>query len=167
MQNLNTNKSINQYDVCIIGGGASGLTASVILAKRGFKVVILERLVKIGRKVLVSGNGKCNLMGTGNLSEKYNTDEVLKILDDKINEKIEAFFNEIGVYLKLDKNRYYPYSGQSSTVLNAFLKQITNLNIDVMTLSEVVSISGHSPFQISTSNGTKYVAKNIVLTSGS
>jgi predicted Rossmann fold flavoprotein len=156
-----------RYHVAIIGGGASGLTSAVVLAKRGFRVIIFERLEKIGKKILASGNGKCNLMGIGDLKEKYNTPDVLKVLEDGIQKKIEIFFNKLGVYLKLDNYRYYPFSEESSTIVNAFLKAINELNITIKTMSEVVEVSGNGPFIIKTNENNIYTTEAVVLSSGS
>jgi predicted Rossmann fold flavoprotein len=154
------------YDVAVIGGGASGLTVAIIAKQRGLKAVIIERSDRIGRKILVSGNGRCNLMGDGDIISKYNTLDIKEIFSVVTIDNIKSFFYDLGVYLKLDNGRYYPYSDQSSTVLTAFKNKVDALNIDLKLSTNVLQIKDSQPFCLHTSNGCVF-ATNVVLATGS
>jgi len=60
-------------DIIVVGGGASGMIASIVAARKGSRVVLLERLNRIGKKILVTGNGRCNISNTHIESKYYHT----------------------------------------------------------------------------------------------
>ena len=114
----------------IIGAGASGLICGHELAKSNHNVIILEQSNKAGRKILASGNGRCNLSNTNLDMYFYNTDE------SKIKRIIHAFdarkyFNQIGVMTRQVGTLLYPRSNQSLTVKNALMN-----NFDQVALIE-------------------------------
>ena len=106
----------------IIGAGASGLLSSIILAKKGFNVTIFEKNSKAGRKILATGNGKCNISNQ-NLSYDnfFSTKKdfpyyTLSIFDTK---KFESFFLNIGLNIINDNGtKLYPMSLQASSVVD-------------------------------------------------
>lgn len=128
--------------VIIIGAGAAGLTAAINAAKTGAKVTVLEHENKPGKKILVTGNGKCNITNTNLNSEKYYGDKefVSKILDTFGAQHTIEFFNEMGVVTK-DKNGYiYPASEQASTVLNTLRDKALSLGVSIKTNNMVDKI---------------------------
>lgn len=102
------------YDLAVIGGGASGLCAAITAFRRGKSVVVFEKEKRTGQKILVSGNGKCNLSNTDMRVEKYNT----RFVGDIIKTDVVDFFGEIGLMTKNVGNRVYPYSESAADVLN-------------------------------------------------
>ncbi len=148
------------FDLLIIGGGISGMVASIVTARRGKSVAILERNEKVGKKLLATGNGKCNMGNAATLEGNYNTNAIIPVMK-KYNLEIQtSFWNSIGVLTKEIEGRIFPYSEQASSVLNALREEISRLNIKVVCSKEVSSIS----------NGYEvdgYKAKNILLASGS
>lgn len=105
----------------IIGAGASGLLCGHELAKYDMNVIILEQSNKAGRKILASGNGRCNLSNTNMDMYYYNTN------DQRIERIIHSFdaktyFNQIGVLTRQVGTLLYPRSNQSLTVKNALMK---------------------------------------------
>lgn len=106
----------NMYDLIIIGGGASGLTAGAVAKKRGKNVLILEANERVGKKILATGNGKCNLTNAHIDICKYNTELVAPFLKQQF--KVCKFFDMIGLKTKLIDDKYYPYSETATTVLN-------------------------------------------------
>ena len=115
----------------IIGGGASGMMAAIAAANTSIKdteITILERRDRIGRKILATGNGKCNL-GNTDFSPKrdYRSHDPYRLPEFfarfQTSDTIR-FFEERGLYLT-EKNGYlYPYSGQASTVLDFFREEL-------------------------------------------
>lgn len=112
LQNMEEKKKI--YDLIVIGGGAGGLAAAVTAAKRGKKVIILEKEDKLGKKILVSGNGKCNLGNLTVSADKYNA----AMTENVIKRDITAFFASLGLATKTAEDRIYPYSESALAVLN-------------------------------------------------
>jgi len=113
------------YKVAIIGAGASGLIASSILAEKGIKTILVEKNSKIGRKILSTGAGKCNISNSKiNLDCYHCTDfEKLKIILSKVSlTDISDFFNyKLGIITFSDeKGRIFPISQKAESVPLAF-----------------------------------------------
>ena len=131
--------------VVIIGGGASGLTAAVTAAQRGADVTILEHKDRVGKKILMTGNGKCNLTNLNDYHGKYYSEDikaVYNILDrftpmDTIN-----FFQDIGLYTKQKKDGgIYPVSEQASAVLDVLRTTCEHLGVKILTECEPSKIT--------------------------
>lgn len=126
----------------IIGGGASGLVAAITAAGNGADVTILEKENKPGKKILVTGNGKCNITNTNMDETKYYGDtafvkSVLNVFGYK--ETIE-FFESCGIFTK-NKNGYiYPASEQALTVLNRLRDVAINFGVKIKTNNAVENI---------------------------
>ena len=105
----------------IIGAGASGLLCGHELAKSDMNVIILEQSNKSGRKILASGNGRCNLSNTNLDMYFYNTND-LRIERIINNFEAKSYFNQIGVLTRQIGTLLYPRSNQSLTVKNALMK---------------------------------------------
>ncbi|MDE5670072.1 MAG: NAD(P)/FAD-dependent oxidoreductase, partial [Eubacterium sp.] len=134
----------------IIGAGASGLAAAITLKQKlpDEKVIILERLSSAGKKILATGNGRCNL--TNRYAEGY--------------EEVTAFFNSIGLILcEEEQGRIYPYSLKAETVLDILLGACHNLNIRIVTDCEVTEIK--RALTIHSSKGV-FKADNIIVATG-
>ena len=91
-------------DICIIGGGASGLATAITAAKKGKKVTIIERNEKCGKKLLITGGGKCNYFNEKQNINKYHSTskELIKeIITEKNINKVKNFFKELSIIPKL------------------------------------------------------------------
>ena len=132
------------WDTIIIGAGAAGMTAALACGKENQKVLLLDRQNQMGRKILVTGNGKCNLTNFAQKPEYYRSDcpekahKVLSVFGQK--EAMELF-QSLGIYTK-DKNGYvYPYSEQAASVRDAFETEIvSNPSITFVPFSEVYTV---------------------------
>lgn len=129
--------------VGIIGAGASGMMAAVTAAKYHAEVILLEKNDRIGKKILATGNGKCNL---GNLDfdmEKYYCDDREKLKEIFSGFSVKdtiSFFENNGVLLR-NKNGYlYPYSEQASTVLDLFRKLLQKAGVKIITECEIADV---------------------------
>lgn len=109
------------YDLIVIGGGAGGLAAAITASKRGKKVIILEKDEKLGKKILVTGNGKCNLGNTDVSADKYN----VNVPEGVLERDVAAFFASLGLATKSLGGRIYPYSESALSVLGALRKNYT------------------------------------------
>ena len=136
-------------ETIIIGAGASGLACAIRLKqlKNNETVTILERLSEPGRKILATGNGRCNITNKNaiNCVETVN------------------FFDSIGLKLRMEDNRLYPYSLKAETVLEILLDTCKKLKIEIITDCEVTRIE--RDLTIRTSRGT-YTADRVVVCTG-
>ncbi len=130
--------------IAVIGGGASGLTAAIAAARNGAKVTVFERNDKVGKKILVTGNGKCNISNTS-LSEEYyyseDRDFIVSSFDRfGLNDTIR-FFKGLGLMLTEKRGGIYPYSEQASSVLDALRFEVDSLGVKVLLNSYVKEIT--------------------------
>lgn len=131
--------------VAVVGGGASGFAAAITIARKSkdFTVTIYERLQKPLKKILATGNGRCNLTNTGAGTADYFGDTafaatVLKALPPDSN---RAFFHNIGLLTKEEEmGRVYPASGQASAVRGALLCEAQRLAIRLVTDCEITDV---------------------------
>lgn len=126
----------------IIGAGASGMMAAITAADNGSEVVLLEKNDRVGKKILATGNGKCNL---GNL--EFNMDKYYCRDKEKLQQIFSvfsvcdtmSFFESNGMMIRNKKGYLYPYSEQASTVLDVLRKALADKRICVETENEIVS----------------------------
>lgn len=163
-------------DIAIIGGGAAGLAAAVSAGRRNFyekknkRIVIIEKEKRVGKKLLATGNGRCNLTNENMTEEFYNGSckkLVASILQKYGTDSITAFFNSIGIVCKSDsQGRIYPNSEQASAVLDLF--RINAAHFGVNELCETC-VQGITPmgrtFKIDCDDKVIY-SKNVILATG-
>ncbi len=129
--------------VAVIGGGAAGMMAAITSAREGARVTILEHKDRIGKKILSTGNGRCNFTNTYQIPACYrsdNRDFAWSIIQKFNVEKTISFFKELGIYPK-DRNGYlYPYSDQAAAILEVLQIEVAKLDICVMTEINVLDI---------------------------
>ena len=121
--------------ICVIGGGASGMTAAIAAASSGAAVTLLERGPRVGKKILMTGNGKCNLGNLEICGEYYHTDDPSRMehllelfgVRDTI-----AYFRNLGL-ITTDRGGYlYPLSGQAASVLDVLRYDLEALGVEVL-----------------------------------
>lgn len=157
------------FDVIIVGGGASGLVAAITSAKRGKSVLVLEHKDKIAKKILATGNGKCNFTNTYYDDEVYRSDNpsfVLPIMNQFSVEDTLRFFEELGIY-PLDRDGYmYPNSGQAASILDVLVMEVNRLGVTMLCDTHVEMITKKRQFAVKTSNQTYYAPSVILCTGG-
>jgi predicted Rossmann fold flavoprotein len=159
-----------QYQVIIIGGGAAGLVAAIAAAKQKQSILIIEKNKSLGRKILVTGNGRCNLTNINVSPDKYygeNTKCLHNIFNQFSFEDTIRFFNGLGVKTKTESNgRVFPATDKASTVLDGLLKEVSRLQIKSK-LNERVARLDHTKtnWLIKTDLGN-YHANSVILTTG-
>lgn len=131
--------------VAVVGGGASGFAAAITIARKSkdFTVTIYERLQKSLKKILATGNGRCNLTNTGAGPADYFGDTAFAatVLETLPPESNRAFFYDMGLLTKEeDMGRVYPVSGQASAVRETLLCEAQRLAIKIVTDCEITEV---------------------------
>lgn len=156
--------------VGIIGGGASGMMSAILLNREGFDVTILEKNSTLGKKILMTGNGRCNYFNQDIGVDKYYTSdyEFLKTIVNEENIlKVKEFLNSLGLVPRIKNGYYYPMSNTATSVLNAFLTEIERLKIKTILDSEINNIKRkENKYQIMV-NGKKMLFDKIIIAIGS
>ncbi|MEO2078494.1 MAG: NAD(P)/FAD-dependent oxidoreductase [Bacillus sp. (in: firmicutes)] len=162
------------YDVIVIGGGPSGLMAAIAAGEKGAKVLLIDKGEKLGRKLAISGGGRCNV------TNRLPVEEIIKHLPGNgkflysafsifSNEDIIAFFEKLGIELKEeDHGRMFPVSDKAQSVVDALLQQLEKLNVKVFKNSPVKDLS-YQDGQVSSvllKDGQNISAKSIVIAVG-
>lgn len=156
--------------VTVIGGGAAGMMAAITSAREGARVTILEHKDRIGKKILSTGNGRCNFTNTYQTPACYrsdNRDFAWNIIQKFNVEKTISFFKELGIYPK-DRNGYlYPYSDQAAAILEVLQIEVAKLDICVMTEINVLDIQPVKKGIRITTDKKTITADSVILACGS
>ncbi|KIR01878.1 NAD(FAD)-utilizing dehydrogenase [Lachnospiraceae bacterium TWA4] len=153
--------------VVVIGGGASGLFAAITAAKQGAFVTIIEHKDRVGKKILSTGNGRCNYTNAYlNASCYYDNGFAMEVIDQFPVDKTLEAFKEMGIWPKSRDGYYYPHSDQASSVLDILRYELEKQKIVVKTETMIQSIkSSKGQFQLTLTNG-KLKADAIILACG-
>ncbi len=157
--------------VIVIGGGASGLMAAVTAASNGAKVTLLEGMEKPGKKILVTGNGRCNLTNTDETrKDRYrgsNPDFIESVIGQFPVRKTMEYFEQLGLLLQIRNGYVYPYVNQASAVQELLLLEAARLHVKVKCNEKVKTLEP-------TENGWKvqtetwcYSCHRVILAAGS
>ncbi len=159
------------FDVAIIGGGAAGLSAAIAAARLGADVVLLEADSRVGRKILASGNGRCNLTNLSVSPAAYNRPEfVAPALSAYPYEAINQFFGSMGLLSAADEEgRVYPVTNAAGSVLDVLRMECARLGVDVRCDYKATGIfraQGAGGFEVSSAEGMAARARTVVVTTG-
>lgn len=158
-------------DIAIIGAGASGIMAAVTAACGGAKILVLEKNSVIGKKILSTGNGRCNFTNSDmSLSHFHSSDleSAREILSSYDNNSVISFMESIGIY-PVEKNGYfYPYTNQASDVRYALEMKLAEFdNISVQYDTEITDIQAKNHyFIIKDSDNNTYKSKAVIIATG-
>lgn len=161
------------FDAVIIGGGASGLMCAVAAKRknRGLRVAVIEKNDRVGKKLLATGNGRCNLTNQ-NISLKHYTGSFAKksrAVFERVNtEKLLGYFKELGLLTYMDgSGRYYPLSKQSSSVLDVLRFACDRLGVKTFCGQSINSIKKRkNGFSVNTADDV-FECKKLVIACGS
>ena len=121
--------------VVVIGGGISGVIASIYASKNN-EVTILERNSSLLKKLLLTGNGRCNYFNSNQDISNYNSRDfnlLKEIITEENIEKVINFYNSIGIIPKIKNGYYYPYSNRADSMKESLLKELELNNVKVIT----------------------------------
>lgn len=156
--------------IAVIGGGASGLMAAVAAAQEGVQVCIFEHKHRVGKKLLSTGNGRCNFTNMNQEPIFYHSENTLfpwGIIKKFGVQQTVAFFLKLGIYSKNRNGYLYPQSDQASAVLDVLRMEVKRLGIQVKTDAKCKAIrSSEGGFVIDTEAG-EFSAEKVILAAGS
>ena len=162
------------YDCIVIGGGPSGLMAAIAAGEKGSKVLLIDKGEKLGRKLAISGGGRCNV------TNRLPVEEIIKHLPGNgkflysafsifSNEDIIRFFEKLGIELKEeDHGRMFPVSNKAQSVVDALLDQLEKLRVRVFKNSPVADVlyeNGHVS-SVLLKDGQQLSTKSVVIAVG-
>jgi len=158
------------YDVVVVGGGASGVVAALQSKTPKNKVLILERNADCLKKLLITGNGRCNYFNENQDSSNYftsNRELLQKIITDDNVKLVKSFFEKLGIIPKIREGYYYPFSNQAITIKNILLNEIKNKNIIIKNNFLVLGIKKEDDKFIINSESEVIECKKLVIATGS
>lgn len=133
-------------EVLIVGGGAAGMLASVIAARNGHKVQVFEKNEKLGKKLFITGKGRCNITNAGDMDTLFasvvsNSKFLYSSFYGYTNQDVIRFFEELGVRTKIERgDRVFPESDHSSDVIRALENEMKRLGVDIHLHTRVVKV---------------------------
>ncbi len=156
-------------NVVIIGGGTAGMVCSIVLARKGVAVTLLERGERLGRKLSASGNGQGNVTNLHMGAEHYFSDDrekVARALARFSNLDTVRFLEELGgIFLPDPRGRVYPAGRQASAVTDLLRGEITRLGVDVRLNAQVKDLSYEDGFKLDCGK-ERFSADKVILAAG-
>ena len=160
--------------VIVIGGGPSGMMAAITSAKNKNEVIIIEKMQSLGRKLLITGKGRCNITSSLDMEDFIKNTPgngmfLYSCYNQFTNKDIIKFLNDQGLKVKEERgNRYFPITDKSQDVLKCFTKKIKELNIKVIynTKVEKILVDNNCVKGVKTDNGLFDADKVILATGG-
>lgn len=158
-------------EIAVIGGGASGIFASIAARENGNSVTIYERCDRIGKKILATGNGRCNLTNINADTENYHGENVgfmCGVTERFWVNNVLEMFSAMGLVCKTeDGGKVYPYCGQASAVLDVLRMRLGDDGVVIRTGFEVSNIEKtKNGFLISSYDGQKAYADRVIIACG-
>ena len=161
-----------KYDAVIIGGGASGLMCAIAAKRKNqnLKVAVIEKNDRVGKKLLSTGNGRCNLTNMNVRADKYIGSfqkQSASIFEKYDAEALLGYFNELGLVTCADsEGRVYPLCRQATSVLDVLRFQCENLGVDIFCAQTVKSIKHSNTFTVTTAEHS-FTSDKLVIAAGS
>ena len=156
--------------IIVAGAGASGMTAAIAASSEGAEVLLLEHKDRIGKKILSTGNGRCNFTNTSQEPVCYHSDNPgfpWKIVEKFNARDVISFFLQLVVYSKNRNGALYPNSDQASAVLDALRMELERLKVEIRTETHCREIRpGKKGFTVLTDQGN-FRADKVILAAGS
>ncbi len=157
--------------VIVIGAGASGLVAAITAKESGEEVTLLEKNEKVGAKLLMTGNGHCNMAHTNISADDYYDDNdkenslAKSVLEQFSFDDFTSFFNKIGIITKNENGYIYPNSMQASSVVNALRNYAEKIGVKIKTNNKVKAIiKNDSTYSVDC--GYKYECDKLIIATG-
>lgn len=162
-------------NVIVVGGGAAGMMAAIFAARNGQNVTLLEKNEKLGKKIYITGKGRCNITNASEIEDLFsavisNPKFLYSGFYSFTNDQVIHFFEELGVATKIERgNRVFPVSDHSSDVIAALAREMQRLKVKVQLHCEVKELLINNEKEIKgvrLANGKKMTADAVVVATG-
>lgn len=162
-------------NVIVVGGGAAGMMAAIFAARNGQNVTLLEKNEKLGKKIFITGKGRCNITNASEIEDLFsavisNPKFLYSGFYSFTNDQVIHFFEELGVATKIERgNRVFPVSDHSSDVIAALAREMQRLKVKVQLHCEVKELLINNEKEIKgvrLANGKKMTADAVVVATG-
>ena len=142
---MRAKRNLGKVHIAVVGGGAAGMMVAITAARQGARVTVLERQDRVGKKILATGNGRCNMTNVHCAVENFHGADlyfVRMVLNQFPATKTLEFFNALGVCTRVeDEGRVFPSTGQASTVLDMLRFETERLGVAIRTQTNIESIA--------------------------
>lgn len=156
--------------VIVIGGGAAGMIAAIVAKRNGASVTLLERNDRVGKKLLATGNGRCNYTNLNINIENYhglNKSFALDALNEFTMERTIEFFEGLGITpADEDNGKVYPLSFQSSSMLDVLRYELTHTGVELITDAFVSEVRKKNNFNVKLKDGRVFEGNKVILATG-
>lgn len=160
--------------VIIAGGGAAGMMAAITAARNGKKVLLIEKNEKLGRKLFITGKGRCNITNSTDIEDLFsavvsNPKFLYSSFYSLTNDQVIEFFEDLGVKTKVERGgRVFPESDHSSDVIRALEQEMKRLGVEVCLKSEVkeILIEDENAGGVILSSGKKLYSDAVIIATG-
>ncbi|PCJ60556.1 MAG: hypothetical protein COA79_08265 [Planctomycetota bacterium] len=163
---------MQEYETVIIGAGAAGLMTAIQCGLKNIPVIVIDSQLKIGKKILISGGGRCNVTNQ-NISSKYfnclSKNFVSGILKNFSKDDVINYFKKNGLPLKIEDEfqKYFPISDKASDVLNVFLNGLKQYDIPLLNDVEIIEVSKENDkFLLTAQNNHIIKCVNLIIATG-
>lgn len=161
---------MKKSELIVIGGGASGMMAALTAAERGTKVLLIESENRLGKKIKQSGNGRCNFTNLEMSIEHYHGFEpefATFAIDHFNNTDTISFFRRLGVLTRTDRDRVYPLSNSSGSVLDALRYAVNEKGAEIIASERIMTAEKNGgKFILKGVSGESYVSEYLVVATG-
>lgn len=165
---------MREYDIIIIGGGASGIMAAIRSGQQKKNVLLIEKNTKLGQKLLISGKGRCNLTNIVQLDDfldsfSKNGQFLRNAFARLFNNELIEFFEKKGLRLKIERGgRVFPETDKADSVLEVLKKYLKENNVKIIYNHSAVDIKigKNNKFSVKLNNGDKLFSKKLILATG-
>jgi predicted Rossmann fold flavoprotein len=162
------------YDVIVIGGGPAGMLAAGAAGARGRKTLIIEKNEKLGKKLFITGKGRCNVTNAADMDEfmsniPKNSKFLYSAFRGLSNMDLIAMLNDMGLKTKIERGgRVFPESDKSSDVLKALGKYLNQNNVDVMLNTRVreIKVTEHKINKVLLEDGKEIPCESVIVCTG-
>jgi len=159
-----------KFDTAVIGGGAAGIVAAISARRKGREAVICERMPRLGKKILASGAGRCNVSNDCLDESHYNPEArllVKSVFSRFGKEEIERFFNGLGLKLYSQEGRIFPVTNQASSVLKVLEEELKRLKVHVEFDFEVKGITSSAKgFTVKSGTDKSVLCDSVIIACG-